>query len=385
VNRAPRIARTTPAVATAIEAQKGSKLALAAEVSDADRDRLRYSWTIDGKPLPGDGPKIEIPVDRDESVEMTATDGEETVTAKWRITAIEPAFRIETRPANLTRLAYASPQEFRADLPRGVVADTVDLEWTVDGRKAGSGAAFRFANDDPARVRKDPVKVSLRAKDASGRTFSRDWSFLVSPPAPKLASTTPKPGEVAVDRGGEQVFALDAASPVGSQAFEYVFEVDGRRVGVSAPRFAYSQRDDRPHTVVAYVRDNFDQESAKQRWNVRPGAPASDIVARAREWLSQYEAAFNRKDVRRIGELRGLGTDAVAKLGEALKDQSDLRVSFANVRVERIDDTRARVTYDRTDRFVESRNGRPVERTGSVEQVVGVVGGQIKELETRRR
>lgn len=385
VNRAPALDGTTPATGAPIQAEAGTKVALAAKVSDPDRDEIRYSWKVDGKALPGDGAKVEVPVSGDANVEVTATDGDKSVKAQWRIAAIKPPFRVETKPTSLTRLAFASPQEFRADLPRGLAASDVDLEWTVDGRKAGTGSTFRFANDDPARIRKEPVKVGLRAKDASGRSFSRDWSFVVSPPAPKLSGATPRPGDVPIDRGGEQVFALDVAKPVGAQALEYVFEVDGRRVGGSDPRFAYSQKDDRPHTVVAYVRDNFDQLSAKQRWNVRPSAPAADIVGRARAWLSQYQDAFNRKDARKIGELRGLGADAVAKLQQALDDQQGLRVDFSNVRVERLDDGRARVTYDRTDRFTEARDGRPVERTGSVEQVVGVVGGQLKELETRRR
>ena len=386
VNRPPTLDGTTPPRNRTVEAETGKKVALAAKVSDPDQDELRYSWTVDGKAVAGTGPKLEVPVKGDEQVEVTATDGKDAVKAAWKIAALKSPFKVDTKPASLNRLAFASPQEFRADVPKTLSDAGVSLEWTVDGKRAGTGARFRFANDDPARIRKEPVKVGLRATGADGRTFSRDWSFVVSPPVPKLAGSQPKPGELSLDRGGTQVFALETGDPIGSQDFEFVFEVDGKRAGGgSKSTFDYRQADDRNHTIVGYVRDNFEQISAKQKWTIRPSAPSTgDVVARAKQWLQQYQAAFNTKDANRIGQLRGLDASAVAKLAQALSEQEGLSVAVTGLQVQKLDDNRVRLRYERTDRFTEARDGRPVERTRSVDQVVGVVDGQMKEIETGR-
>jgi hypothetical protein len=316
----------------------------------------------------------------DRSVSLTATDGDAEVSASWQIAAIKPVLKLDTTPARLERLRFEKPQDFALSPPPG--ATGLEAEWTVDGKKVASGSRFTFANDDPALVRRTPVKVAVSARSADGRTFERSWDFVVEPPTPEVTQATPPPGKLEAESGSTQTFEIAARGPIGGQSLAYVFQVDGKQAARgSSPRFQYRVADDKPHRIVGYVQDNFDQVSRRSEWSI---APSSGIVNRARSWLDEYQAAFNAKDAQRIGRLRGLSADMVAELQKVLDDQTGLRVTFSNVQIDKLDDQRARLTYTRTDDFTDVR-GAPVSRTGTVEQVVGVVNGRLTELETRRR
>ncbi|MEW6271446.1 MAG: hypothetical protein AB1689_19365, partial [Thermodesulfobacteriota bacterium] len=378
VNRKPKLT-TSPRAGAKLEAKLGDTVELRADVDDEDGDKIAYAWTIDGKPA-GDSAKLAVPVTGDRKVALTASDGDAEVSASWQIAALKPRLEIDTTPARLERLRFEKPQDFALSPPRDTSG--LEYEWTVDGKKVASGPRFTFANDDPALVRRTPVKVAVSASAADGRTFERTWDFVIEPPAPEVTQASPPPGTIDAQSGSTQTFELAARSPIGGQSLSYVFQVDGKQAARgSSPRFQYRVSDERPHRIVAYVQDNFDQISRRSEWSI---APSSGIVTRARSWLDEYEAAFNAKDARRIGQLRGLPADKVEELQDVLDDQSGLRVTFTDVRIDKLDDQRARLTYTRTDDFTD-RRGAPVSRTGQVEQVVGVVNGRLTELETRRR
>jgi len=392
VNRKPQLV-TAPKAGGKIDAKLGDTVKLSANVKDEDGDPIKYAWKIDGKAVANDAAQLEVPVTGDRAVSVTASDGSADVSASWQIAAIKPVLRLDATPARLERLRFEKPQEFALSVPPGTSG--LELEWTVDGKKVASGPRFTFANVDPSKVRRAPVQIAVSARDAQGSTFERKWDVVVEPPAPQVTDTTPAPGTIDAAAGDSRTFELAAGSPIGGQDLTYVFQVDGRQAAKGkSPSFQYRVGDDDGHRITGFVQDNFDQASAKTEWSipsrVRPGpptgttAPTGDIQRSAQSWLDEYQSAFNGKDASRLGQLRGLSPDKVAELQKVLNGQEDLRVTFSDVRIDRIDDQKARITYTRTDDFTDAR-GTPVSRTGTVEQVVGLVNGRLTELETRRR
>jgi len=381
VNRKPQLV-ASPKSGTKIDAKLGDTVKLGATVKDEDGDAIQYAWKVDGKAVADTGPQIEVPVTGNRSVSVTASDGTTEVSASWQIAAIKPVLKLDASPARLERLRFEKPQDFALSVPPGTTG--LELEWTVDGKKVASGPKFTFANDDPAKVRRTPVQIAVSGRDADGATFEKQWAVVIEPPAPQVTSAVPPAGAVDVAPGSTQTFELEAAGPVGGQDLTYVFQVDGRQAAKGrSPSFDLRVSGDKPQRVTGFVQDNFDQVSSRTEWSIAPRS-ASDIVRSAQGWLDDYQSAFNAKDAARLGQLRGLSSDKVAELSKVLADQSGLRVTFSNVNIEKLDDQRARITYTRSDEFTDAR-GTPVSRTGNVEQVVGLQGGRVVELETRRR
>jgi len=381
VNRKPTLV-ASPKTGAKIDAKLGDTVKLAATVKDEDGDQIQYAWKIDGKAVADTGPQLEVPVTGNRQVSVTASDGTAEASASWQIAAIKPVLKLDASPARLERLRFEKPQDFALSVPAGTSG--LELEWTVNGKKVASGAKFTFANDDPANVRRTPVEIAVSGRDAAGATFEKQWEVVIEPPAPQVTSAEPPAGTIDAAPGSTQTFQLAAASPIGGQDLSYVFQVDGRQAAKGkSPSFDLRVGGDKQQRVTGFVQDNFDQVSSRTEWSIAPRS-GSDIVRSAQSWLDDYQSAFNAKDAARLGQLRGLSSDKVAELGKVLADQEGLRVTFSNVNIEKLDDQRARITYTRSDDFTDAR-GTPVSRTGTVEQVVGMQGGRVVELETRRR
>ena len=231
-------------------------------------------------------------------------------------------------------------------------------------------------------MRKAPVTVAATATDAAGLSFSHEWKVDVPPPPPSIAASSPSQKTVEVESGESVSFEVRPSAPVGDQAVSVVYEVDGSRAAGGADgRFEYRAKDDQEHRVVAWAEDNYRQDSPHRvTWNVRP----SSMVKKVQRWLDAYETAWNRKDAKALAELRGLKQETMQRLQDTFKSQNDLRVRFSNVRIEKVGSDRAKASYDRVDEWVGARDGKPVTRNRSVEQMFRVDGSGVREMDLAR-
>jgi tRNA A-37 threonylcarbamoyl transferase component Bud32 len=377
-NRPPVLAEKP---AARIEAPLGETVDLRVRAQDPDGDPLTYAWKVDGEKAGTDSPELRVAASGDRAVSLTVSDGKDEVTDDFRIAAIRPVrLALDFAPKHVDHVRLGAAQSFRLIPPAG----TTDLRyaWTVDGEAAGKGPSFDFEPRRPDLVRKTPVTVAATATNAAGLSFSHEWKVEVRPPPPSIDASSPSGKTVEVESGESVPFELQPSAPVGDQAITVVYEVDGHRA-TSSPdgRFEYRPKDDQEHRVVAYAEDNYRQESARRvSWNVRP----SSVVKKVQHWLDQYETAWNRKDAKTLAELRGLKPETMERLEDTFKDQNDLRVRFSNVRIEKVGSDQAKASYDRVDQWVGARDGKPVSRSRSVQQMFRVDGSRVREMDLAR-
>jgi hypothetical protein len=390
---APRIARFSPRE-DLVPIPAGASRTFAVELAEVEGGgKPAIEWRLDGSVVARDVTEWKFhgsPSASGARQQLQAKVGDGTGEDQlhlWKInieplpTAQPAPLKLEWRPERLDRVPYQQAQEFELIAPSGS-GSGLDYAWTLDGRKVASGPRFTLPAD-PRLVSHGPVELAALARDPTGRTFSHKWSFRIDPPAaPELTGSKPSPGTVEAEQGTTLSFELSSADPAPGQAFTYVFEVDRKPSTSQSPRLPYRVNDDNEHTIIGYVEDNFQQRSKRQAtWKI----PASSgIVAKVQSWLADYERAFNAKDSRRIATLRGMSADDAAKLQETLDQQKGLKVTFGDVRIQKIDSRTAKATYSRTDEFNEPTRGERVSRTRPVEQTFMLDGNVVRPQSERK-
>ncbi|MFQ5668877.1 MAG: hypothetical protein ACE5I7_20980, partial [Candidatus Binatia bacterium] len=313
-----------------IEAPFGKTVALRVTAVDEDDDQLAYRWTVDGKPAGTNAPELKVVASTNHTVSLAVSDGKDTVTSRWQIAAIKPVrFSLDFTPKRLDTLQFDTPQRFALMVPRNAGSRGIQYAWRVDGNQVSDARTFVFKARDPSIVRSKPVSITATARNAQGQHFSHEWQVRVIPPPPEIVKRSPSGDRLGPGVSERVSFSLQGRAPLGNQRLSYVYEVDGKRVAQGGDsRFTFQPQDDEPHAVTAYIEDNYRQVSRQKiRWTVQ----ASGIVAKVRDWLKEYERAWNAKDARKLGQLRGLDAQLVAHLAESLKDKVGLRVKFSNV------------------------------------------------------
>jgi aminoglycoside N3'-acetyltransferase len=176
--------------------------------------------------------------------------------------------------------------------------------------------------------------------------------------------------------GASQTFELDVASPVGDQTLTYVFQTNGKEASSSKPRYDFVAAGQQEYTIVASVKDNYGQTSTETRtWKVKVASQA-DVRQLVEGWLNTYQDAFNRKDVAKLGELLRLDAGKQKNLAGLLENQRNLRVAFRDVKIDKVDSTRAKVSYKRMDEFVDERTGKSMSLSTPIKQAFRVENGR---------
>ena len=363
-----------------IEAPQGETVTVRVAATDDDNDPLTFAWAIDGKPAGANSPELQVPASKDRSVSLSVSDGKDTVTDRWQISALKPSpFAMDFSPSSLSRLRFNTPQQFALLVPPKVPAKDLRYSWTIDGKTVSDARTFVLKDYDPKMVRSRPLAVVATATNAQGQTFSHEWNVDVVPPPPEITSASPPAGRVDPS-GGQAAFSLQAKPPLGNQTFKYIYEVDGKPAAPSADgRFTFRPTDDGTHVVVASIEDNYRQSSSEKiKWTIE----ASDIVAKVQDWLKEYERAWNAKDARKLGELRGLDAGLIAQLDQSLQDKLNLRVKFSNVTVKEVGSNQAVASYRRLDEWTGAKDGREMSRARGVEQTFRLSGSRLTATES---
>jgi hypothetical protein len=371
----PPILTAEPAAGAKIEARAGETVRFRARAEDLDGDELAYRWTVDGKPAGGDSPELSWKVKGDHAIAVTVSDADDAVTSDWRIALAKvPPLDLRALPARIERLGFGASQEFSLAAPAGKSLADIDVAWTIDGRKASGGPKLSFAADQPAYVRSSPVRIAAAAKGAEGQTFSHEWRVTVEPPPPRIASAAPAAAEIDGEAGRPIEFGIETAAPVGGQKLTYVFSVDGAEAQKGdRSSYALTPREGGEEIrVTAKVDDNYRQSSQQRSWTVRLG----DVTARARQWLSQLQAAFNAQDAARVASLRGLDGGKRDALRRAFETQKQYKVDFSATDVQRVDAGRSRVSYEMSQTWV-APNGQPGSSRSRCTHVLAVDGDRV--------
>lgn len=388
VNRDPVLVDVSPASGETIREKPGTKVAFAVQAKDPDDDELQYAWTVGGKPAGETGPKLEMKVTRNEQVAVSVRDRSDgkPLTASWNVEAAPvpptvvvaaiPPFELQPRPASLARLQFKEPATFELVTPKDLRQAKIDYKWTVDGRKVSSARSFRFDNTDPRLVGGKPVRVRVEAQDEKKRSFEHEWKLNILPPAPKLAGAEPPAGTLQLAPGASQAFEIDAAAPVGDQRLTYVFQTNGKETTSSKPRYDFVAGSRQDYTIVASIKDNYGQRSKETRtWKVEVASRA-DVGQLVEGWLDTCQRAFNQKDVAKLGQLLRLDSRKQKNLEKVLDNQRNLNVAFRDVKIDELDQSRASVSYERVDEFVDERTGKSVSLSTPIKQTFRVENGR---------
>jgi hypothetical protein len=388
VNRDPVLVEASPPADTTIREKAGAMVAFSVQATDPDDDELQYAWTVGGKSAKEKGPKLQLKVERSEQVAVRVRDGSDgkALTASWKVEAVQvpptvvvaaiPPFKLEPKPAALSRLRFKEPATFELATPRDLRQAKIDYEWTVDGRKVANGSSFRFDNSDPQLVSGKPVRIRVAAEDDKKRSFEHEWKLSIVPPVPMIAAGQPSAGTLELSPGASQAFEVDAAAPVGNQSLTYVFETNGKQTTSSKPRYDFVAGSQQDYTIVASIKDNYGQTSKESRtWRVKIASQA-DVGKLVEGWLENCQQAFNRKDIATLAQLLRLDSGKQKSLEGVLKNQRDLRVAFRDVEISKVDPTRAAVSYKRVDEFIDERSGKSVSLSTPIKQKFRVENGR---------
>jgi tRNA A-37 threonylcarbamoyl transferase component Bud32/Arc/MetJ-type ribon-helix-helix transcriptional regulator len=374
VNQAPRFAKTEPS-ATKVSAKRGDTVSFLADATDADQDKLTYTWSTDGKPEKATGHELKLKIDGDHKVSVTVSDGTESVANDWQVAALEaPLFTFNFTPPTLERVRFGEPQELALSPAPGVATAGVTYAWKVDGSGVATGPRFVLKSYSPAWVRDGAVAIVATADGGPGQSFSHEWKVRVVPPMPQIRKTVPPSGVVEVEVGATQPLTIDAGDPVGAQRLSFVFRVDGKVEKRSpANRFDFASKDDTSHVIEAAVEDNYQQAALQPiKWTLQP----SSILGKVGKWVDEYKEARRTKDAQKEGALRGLPKTQVDKLAEAYSKQKNLQVSFSEADIKPLGSNRARAKFQETRSFT-GPDESPVAARLACEYTFTLVDGRL--------
>ena len=123
VNRGIEMAQISPPTGQDVRKPIGESATFSVKATDKDGDRLRYAWTVDGKPAGSDEPALSVPVRGPGplAVAVAITDGklEKPETLKWRLNGFASEFKPAVSPSALTNLRFEKSQVFKLEPPAG--------------------------------------------------------------------------------------------------------------------------------------------------------------------------------------------------------------------------------------------------------------------------
>jgi len=115
------------------------------------------------------------------------------------------------------------------------------------------------------------------------------------------------------------------------------------------------------------------------------GRAESEVTAAVKRWLAEYHQAWNGGDAVKLGRMLGLNRAEVWSLQRLFEERKNFRVVIEDVRIHTVDDSLARVTYVRRDRWIDRETGRSRISSAAYEQSFRLVDGQVREISLRRR
>jgi len=186
--RPPELVKRTPQ-RDRVEVYRNQSQRFIIEAKDANRgDRLRYTWSFDGRPVQLSGPDVEFTPETDGTIQVTVSDGRDSFTESWELVLKNRKPKLSVEPRNSSiGLTVGQSQSFNATAndPDG---EKVELAFVLDGRKVAGGSSYRFTADKAANHR-----LEIVASDASGAKTVLTKEIRVSsiPVVAKKTTTAP--------------------------------------------------------------------------------------------------------------------------------------------------------------------------------------------------
>jgi hypothetical protein len=385
VDRPPVVGRADPSPGTALKGEVGSTVPAQVSASDADGDDLRYVWTVDGKAIGGNEPRVAVPIrDGSKELALAISDGKsDALELKWPIEPTVGPLALQPLPAAVPKLRFGEKKTF--SLKESKPVPGLQVAWAVDDAKRSDAKSFAFVADDVDQVGK-AVTITATARDALGRTFNYTWKVAIEPPPPPRLQPVPAQPTVDGTVGTAQPFRIDVAGGAGKDIAPPTFTVDGQPQSTSGSTLSFAPPSPGTYRVVASIKDRFGQ-TATQSWTLRAkepplpqqtaapsGSTVTNVDEAVRAWLAELKAAFNQKNVDGVMRLLRLSPDRRSGIEQAMALQNS--VEFSDVKIQPLGNDQAQVTYTRQDDV--SMGGRTVTKRATVKQTLSVQNGRAE-------
>ena len=256
------------------------------EATDPNGDSLHYSWTVDGKPVRGNGARLEITPTQNVRVAVKVDDGTgQSFEQGWRVQVVNRKPKLSVSPKTpAIQLEVGKRQAFtaRSNDPDG---DSVRIEYRLGEKRVATGSSYTFVAEKPGRY-----TVFVKATDGAGGdvTFKRTITVVEKPAPRTLVKKTPPSVK-------QTPAAVEPA--------------------VTKP------------TQLASV---------------------PDPTIGARQGLAEYKAAWEARDVNRLSKVRKLSSAQRRSMEAYFKSTGSIRLSVDEKRVYGVTPERVTIDFDQT-------------------------------------
>jgi tRNA A-37 threonylcarbamoyl transferase component Bud32 len=293
-----RIASRSPE-AGEVRIRRDVPLTFSVKAENPSGGSLRYAWSVNGAPLDVEGPRLQLRPTKGGHVEVRVQSGDQASTAAWDLVLNEPP-SLTVSPAGTSRLRTGEELVFEADA-RDPDGDSVEIEWRLEGERAGSGTRYAFRASRPGTY-----VVSARAKDGPGdtalasRTVEVEGSVVsraerpaagrpsspAGAPAALPLSLSIRGDDTPLAPGAPREFEAELRGGQAGETPEVAWQVDGRPAGTGR---TFVFRPDGPGDYRVEARAG----SARDTVEVSvAGGPPAEIL----QTVSRYGAAMRSCD-----------------------------------------------------------------------------------------
>ena len=282
--------------------------------------------------------------------------------APLRILATLPESRkLEAKPGDAV--------EFSAQILDGE-GRALPLDWSIDGRAAGSKPILRF--EVPAEKRGTSHTIAAQAVGGSGQRERVIWRVAVAASGgPRLVSVNPTSPDVALEAGKAQLFAVDAELPGVPDklaGLSYEWKLDDALQKGGGRRFEL--RLDKPgqRTLMAIVHAP-DGTTAAHEWRVAVAQPAALARGGAAPGAQPSKAQPPAdKDTLEVTPLDEEGSQERAPREQAAVDEPQLAVDKPQLAVEKPAVEKPQLAVDQPQPAEKAPSGKQATEHASLEE-----------------
>ena len=249
--------------------------------------------------------------------------------APLRVLAALPESRkLEAKPGDVV--------EFSAEVVDGE-GRALPLDWSIDGRAAGSKPTLRF--EVPAEKRGTSHTVAAEAVGGPGQRERVSWRVAVAASGgPRLVSVNPTGSDVALEAGKAQLFAVDAELPgvpdkLAGLSYEWKLDDAPQKGGGRRFELRLDKPGQRTLTAIVHAPDGT---TAAHEWRVAVAQPAALARAGAAPAAQSSEARPPAdKDTLEVTPLDEEGSQERAPREQAAVDKPQQAVEKPQLAVEK--------------------------------------------------
>lgn len=271
----------------ALSLEGGQSQAFAVEVSDKQKNRLDYTWYLDGKEQEkGDQwnytPVFNDPEAASKEVKVVITDRKEYSLEKiWKVKIVPPAVnhapRIVNKEPSEQNISLTKKETivFSAEVSDEDPDDRVTFSWTLDGQEVSRSMAWIYEPKQEGRH-----EVALTVTDKAGLQDEYTWNITENMPVnnhpPRIVKAEPSEQKIELDAGAVINFSAEATDDDSKGALVYTWFAD-RHKQSSSNSWRYTVPSEGRHKISLQVADQ-DGMHTYRTWYITAKEPSSACV-----------------------------------------------------------------------------------------------------------